>query len=91
MNSAQAAIATCAGFQKFHNDMLMNTPHSPTLLAEVEAMSHDAVLAGSGDPTKYGHLLDDATKLVGYVGSSDWMVNGNIQSASVVAMQTDCP
>lgn len=91
MTPAQAAVATCAAFQTFYNDMLTNTPHSPTLIAEVETMGQDAVLAGEGDPTKYGHLLDDATNLVGYVGSSAWQNEGNIQSPQVTAMQDDCP
>jgi hypothetical protein len=91
MTPSQAAVATCSSFHSFYNDMLANTPHSPAVSAEIKALGSEAVIAGSGDPAKYGSLLDDATNLVGYFGSSAWAHNGNVMSPQVTKMQADCP
>jgi len=91
LSPTQAAAAACVAFQSFYNDMITNTPHSPTLGAEIDTLQHDAIMAGTADSAKGGHLLDDATSLAAFFGSSAWAHDGNIQSRQVTALQNDCP
>jgi hypothetical protein len=78
----QLSVTGCQAFDVFMSDLESQGPQAQAqLVADAQAVQSGAS----------GRLLTDATDLAGFVGSSSWPSEGNVNSAPVQKVQADCP
>jgi hypothetical protein len=88
---ASYAAAACKAFSTFYSDITTYTPHDVArLIPDAQRVQKDAQLAAAGD-ARWNHLFDDALAMTTYVGSADFISNGNVLGQPIQNMQTDCP
>jgi len=79
----------CQAFQAFYQDLLTDTPHAlNVLMPAAQKVLRDVIEAA---PSGSRSLFNAANDLVAYVGSSSWPTQGNVDSAPVQRMVTECP
>ena len=90
--AGEAVQASCAAFDRFFTDLSRLTPHGSqaTLINDASAVLQplihtDATLTGASRK-----LFDDATTLLGHVGSSSWPTQGTPIDPQIQAVTDDC-